>query len=50
MYKVMVVCEPHCPSWEKARETFRTEDPVEAINRSETHRDEDHMSWVEKVS
>jgi hypothetical protein len=49
MYKVMIACEPHCEGWELTRETFRTDDPNEAIQRSDMHRDQDHRSWVEIV-
>ena len=49
MFKVMLACQNHCESWEHPRETLRTDDPIEAIRKSEMHRDQEHTSWVEII-
>lgn len=50
MYKVMMICKDSCQDWEGEREMYRTDDPDEAIERSDLHRDEEHFSWVEKAA
>lgn len=49
MFKVMLECAGYCTDYESTRETFRTDDPVEAIRQSEIQRDQLHYSWVEEV-
>jgi hypothetical protein len=50
MYKVMLECRDHCESWEKLRETLRTDDIDEALRKSEMHRDQEHISWIERAA
>ncbi|QED11563.1 hypothetical protein PP914_gp073 [Arthrobacter phage Qui] len=49
MFKVMLACEGYCEDYAPTREMFRTDDPVEAIRKSEIYRDQSHYSWVEEV-